>query len=72
MPNIEKLKDVIKAKGYTFSEIASAAGMNISTLYRKINLSGDSFTIKEARLISTFLKLTYDEVNEIFFNISVA
>lgn len=72
MVNINKLKGRIIESGMNVEKVAELIGMDKSTLYRKINSNGESFTIKEADLIANALNLTYHEVNAIFFSQFVA
>ena len=72
MVNINKLKGKIVECGMNIEKLADMIGIDKSTLYRKIGLNGESFTIKEADLIAKALKLTYQEVNDIFFSQFVA
>ncbi|OZV12278.1 phage repressor protein [Tissierella sp. P1] len=72
MVNVNKLKGKIVENGLNISELAKKIGLDRSTLYRKLNSDGETFTIKEANLIFRELKLTKVEAMEIFFNYHVA
>lgn len=72
MVNINKLKGKIVERGLTVEKLADTLGMDKSTLYRKINSSGDSISIKEADAIARALRLSLDDVNGIFFSQYVA
>jgi predicted transcriptional regulator len=73
MINTEKLLQTIKDKKSTIPELATAIGMDKSTLYRKINEDVScGITVKEANNIVNFLGLTKDEANSIFFAPDVA
>ncbi|RDU22181.1 helix-turn-helix domain-containing protein [Anaerosacchariphilus polymeriproducens] len=72
MVNINKLKGKIVEQGLTVERLANIINIDKSTLYRKISNSGETFTIKEADLICKALKLTFSEVNDIFFSQYVA
>ncbi len=72
MINVNKLKGKIVENGLSITELARKIGINRSTFYRKINDSGDTFSIKEANLIAKELNLTYEEVMSIFFVQQVA
>jgi len=72
MVNINKLKGKVIENGLTIEKLADKINIDRSTLYRKINHNGETFTIKEANLIAKTLKLTADDVNAIFFNQIVA
>lgn len=72
MVNINKLKGKIVECGLNVTELAYKIGIDRTTLYRKINSDGKNITIKEADLIAKELRLTYDEVNAIFFSQYVA
>ena len=67
MANIKKLKGKIIEMGTNVENLAKSLGIDRSTLYRKLNDNGETFTIKEARMIAEALKLTAEEVNAIFF-----
>ena len=45
MVNIEKLKKVIEKNDQTVKDIADKMGIDVSTLYRKLQKGGESFTI---------------------------
>lgn len=72
MVNINKLKGKIVENDLTIEKLADKIDIDRSTLYRKFNHRGETFTIKEANLIASALKLTADEVNAIFFSQIVA
>lgn len=72
MVNVKKLKGRIVECDMNVGNLADKIGMDKSTLYRKLNSNGENFTIKEADLIAKALKLTYSEVNAIFFSQFVA
>ncbi len=57
--------EVIKA-GMTLKQIAGILGMNIATLYRKLNGESD-FTRNEIALFKDYLKLEISEIDAIFF-----
>ena len=69
---IAKLNQAITEKGFSKEAIAAALKINQSTLYRKLNNNGDSFTVKEANAIKDFLSLTDEEAANIFFNEKLA
>ena len=70
--NTNKLKGKIVECGMNISDLAELIGIDKATLYRKINANGQTITIKEADLISKELKLSKEEVNDIFFSQFVA
>ena len=72
MMNINKLKGKIVEKGMTTEALASKMGVDRSTLYRKINSKGETFTIKDANMICSILSLTSEEATAIFFSQYVA
>ena len=53
-------------KRFKMQDLASFLGVNLSTLYRKLNGLSD-FTRIEIQNISSYLSLTRDEIFEIFF-----
>lgn len=67
MVNINKLKGKIVERGLNISELAEKIGIDRATLYRKLGGNGESFSIRDADLISKALELSIDEVNAIFF-----
>ena len=67
MVNINKLKGKIVESGLSMEILAKKIGINKSTLYRKINGKGNSFSIKEADLIVETLALSQAEAIAIFF-----
>jgi len=70
--NINKLKGKIVENGLTIGELAKEIGLDKSTLYRRLNNDGETFTIREANLICSVLGLTSKEVTEIFFGNHIA
>lgn len=72
MVNVNKLKGKIVEKGMTVEQLARKMGVNKSTIYRKLNNAGETFTIKDANLICSILGLTGQEAAGIFFNQYVA
>lgn len=53
--------------GVTKEEIAKNLGINIATVYRKINGESD-FTLSELRELKKIFGLSKDDVDRIFFN----
>lgn len=72
MVNVNKLKGKIVENEMTITELAEKIDLDKSTLYRKLNAEGETFTIKEANLICSELKLSRQEATEIFFSQVVA
>lgn len=72
MVNVNKLKGKIVECGLNISELANLIGIDKATLYRKIGDEGQKITIREADLISKELRLSREEVNDIFFSQFVA
>lgn len=68
MVNVNKLKGKMVENGMNVAELSKKIGEDKATVYRKLSGNGDNFSIKEADLISKELKLTYEEVNAIFFS----
>lgn len=67
MVNINKLRGKIVENAINVEYIARIIGVDRSTMYRKINSNGENITIKEAAIMAKELKLTRDEINDIFF-----
>lgn len=72
MVNLDKLKGKIREKRFTIYSLAVAIGINPATLYRRFEADGETFTIGEVTAIARELHLSYDELNEIFFEKKVA
>ena len=70
--NVNKLKGKMVENEFTIEKLAKKIGIDRATFYRRLNSNGESFTIKEANLISVELGLTGEEVNAIFFKQTVA
>lgn len=60
------LKGAIYKNGNTLTDVAQALGIMRCTFSRK--MTTESFTIQDVRIIKSFLSLTPDEVDSIFFN----
>lgn len=67
MINLNKLKAKRVEVGLTQVEIAELLGINFVTYQRKETGIRD-FSIKEVIKLTDILKLTIEDVNEIFFN----
>lgn len=67
MVDINKLKGKITEKQTTGKVLAEEIGINKSTLYRKFKAGGDTFEIWEVHKIVEVLKLSDEEVRDIFF-----
>lgn len=67
MVNVRRLKGKIVEYGMSVDILAKEIGINKSTLYRKINSGGENITVGEMKKISEVLKLSRDEICEIFF-----
>lgn len=67
MVNIRKLKAKLVEKDISIIELANVLGIDKSTVYRKLNKSGENFTVKDIGKISKALSLTYDDIKSIFF-----
>ena len=48
-------------------DLAEKLCIDKSTLYRRLNREGETFTVKEANIIVEELKLTKEEATSIFF-----
>ena len=72
MVNVNKLKGKIIELGRNVESVASSIGIDRATFYRKLATDGETFTIGEADAIARELRLTRDEVNDIFFSLYVA
>ena len=72
MVNINKLKGKIVEKELTIEKLAKRIGIDRSTLYRRLDNNGETFTIREVNLICNELELTGREATEIFFSSNIA
>lgn len=72
MVDVEKLKTMIEKSDQTVRSIAEKIGIDVSTLYRKLQKGGESFTIKEASQLTEVLSLDRAKAQEIFFGEKVA
>lgn len=70
--NVNKLKGKIVERGMSVETLAQSIKIDKSTLYRKLNSEGETFTIKEANLICAVLELSGQEATAIFFSQYVA
>lgn len=52
--------------GYTFEKLAKELGINVTTLHQKVKRHG-AFSREEIYKLMKILKMTYEEMNEIFF-----
>ena len=64
MLNANKLKAKIIESGLNIAKVAELLGINTATLYRKI--SNGHFLVQEIKKLRTILKLTLEEIDEIF------
>lgn len=71
MIKINRLKAKMVEKGLKAPDVASKLGMNTSTFYRKLKLSG-TFTVKEVSCLGSILGLSSEEMMDIFFSCVVA
>lgn len=72
MVNILKLKGKIVEAGLNISTLSKELSIDRSTFYRKLNEDGTEFTIKEVSVMINKLNLTFNDVENIFFNQYVA
>lgn len=66
MFDIYKFKYVVSKRGFTLKDVAAWLGINIATLYRKMNGISD-FTRNEIFIICSRLHLSNEETFSIFF-----
>ena len=67
MVNVAKLKGKMAELDVSVAELAKRIDIDASTLYRKLNAEGETFTIKEANLIVKELKIEKKDAIAIFF-----
>ncbi len=63
----QMLKKKISDAGVTMDSAASAAGMDRSTLYRKLKRDCNTFTVEEMNKLVAFIHLSAEEASQIFF-----
>lgn len=66
--NTDLLSEKMKSHDVSKEDLATALGIDRSTIYRKLAKKGDPFTIKEAKQISDLLSLSPKDATLIFFN----
>ena len=69
MFNKNKFKAQLVLKGYTMKDVAEALGINVATIYRKVNADGD-FSRKEINTLIDILEI--QNPSEIFFDDELA
>ena len=69
--NLNLLKRTRMYKGYQQYEVADGIGLSRQTYNYKEN-ENSLFNIDEIVRVASFLNLTFDEVNEIFFDNSIS
>lgn len=72
MINVLKLKGKIVEAGMNISKLSKELNIDRSTFYRKLNEDGTEFTIKEVNIMIQKLKLSFEDVQNIFFGQLVA
>lgn len=72
MVNVNKLRGKMVEMQYTVEALAEEIGVDKSTLYRKFNDRGETFSIREASEIVKILGLSSSEAADIFFAHCVA
>lgn len=70
--DVEMLKKLMSERNVTNDALALAMGVNRSTLYRKINEGGKSFTAEDIYKMRDFIPLTDQEAIDIFLTHKVA
>ena len=64
--DVQKLREKISKAKLTGEEVSSAIGVDQSTYYRKLNSSGENFTVAQAKKLASLLKLSGKEAADIF------
>ena len=67
MINYSKLREVLEDSGYSYTYIANNIGMSNKLLERKL-VQESLFKVDEADRLRKFLKLTDEQLLEIFFS----
>ncbi len=66
--NVPELKRTIVEKNTTMEAVASALGINRSTLYRKLKSGPAGITLRDAHYICEYLQLSENETRNIFWH----
>ena len=72
MVNVDKLRGRMVEYKVNADKMSELIGVNRATFYRKLENSGESFTIREVNIIAKALNLDLNELNAIFFSQEVA
>ena len=72
MVNVPKLRGKMVEREMNANDLADRIKIDKATFYRKLKQNGETFTVKEADLISKELNLCADEAMSIFFSQYVA
>lgn len=65
--NIIKFENILREKNVTKDDIAKVLGKDRATVYRRLAKNGEAFTVADVSKLATFLKLSLEEANSIFF-----
>lgn len=65
--NTDLLKERIKQSGKGMGAIASGIHVDTSTLWRKLQKGGETFTVAQATALKDILGLSSQEASDIFF-----
>lgn len=68
MVNIERLKAALRDKNVTIEQASKTIGINPVTFYRRINRSGESFTVSEVGKLADLLQMNSETMQGIFFD----
>lgn len=66
--DVSLLRAKMHERKMSVSALSESIGIDDSTFYRKLNESGEKFTVAQARAMAAVLKLTPEETSEIFFS----
>lgn len=72
MIDINKFRAIIIEKKSSIEEVSFILGVNKSTIYRKLQQNGETFTLKEVNVLVKLLNLTDNEIINIFFASNIA
>lgn len=72
MIDINKFRAIIIEKKSSIEEVSCNLGVNKSTIYRKLQQNGETFTLKEVNVLVKLLNLTDNEIINIFFASNIA
>lgn len=72
MVNVTRLREVLAEQQITYDDVARSLGVDRATFYRRLAQQGAKFTVEEVGKLAEMLKLTPQEMQDIFFDRELA